>query len=638
MCGIAGWLGEKINKDTCSKILTRLTHRGPDSFGQWSTEGVWLGHRRLAVLDLSSQGHQPMVSSSKQLILTYNGEIYNYLQLRAELIRNGLHFRSNSDTEVVLAACEFCGIEKALSKFEGMFSLALYNLNERVLWLARDPLGIKPLYYTNIGSEFAFASELNALQPLSWLDDKINTDALYAYFRYSCVPTPASIIRGAHKLPSGTILRWDGCSIKLRRFWNLEKHARNKSITSSNVSLENAADELERQLRLSVKLHMQSDVPYGAFLSGGVDSSVVAALMQNVSTIPVKTFTLGFSESTHDETTYARAVAKHLGTEHHELVMNPDDIPALVSGGEIKHDEPFADGSSIPSFLISRFARQHVKVCLSGDGGDELFAGYPRYFWAESIEKLRKWLSPSAANIVSRLLQKLPAYFWDDVINELTRKRYAGKSGLSTRIKRFTDYLSCPREQAYSRTMSAWEQPELLLGVKNYKKLGADKTHYPDLTWAEEMMLIDQENYLQDDILTKVDRASMAVSLETRVPLLTHSLVEWSWKIPLNYKFKSSADEGKRILRKVLYRHVPRELIDRPKQGFGMPMAVWLRSSLRDWAEELLVCSDLESGGLCGKVVRDVWNDHLSGNDRLAEIWSVLMYRQWQENWKQGRK
>ena len=214
----------------------------------------------------------------------------------------------------------------------------------------------------------------------------------------------------------------------------------------------------------------------------------------------------------------------------------------------------------------------------------------------------------------------------------MTRKRYAGKSGLPTRIKRFTDYLSCPQEQAYSLTMSAWEQPELLLGVKDCKKHGADKTHYPDLTWAEEMMLTDQENYLQDDILTKVDRASMAVSLETRVPLLTHSLVEWSWKIPLSYKFKSSADEGKRILRKVLYRHVPRELIERAKQGFGMPMAVWLKSSLRDWAEELLVCSDLESGGLCGKVVRDVWSDHLSGNDRLAKIWSVLMYRQWQEN------
>ena len=392
---------------------------------------------RLAVLDLSSQGHQPMVSSSKQLILTYNGEIYNYLELRAELIRNGLHFRSNSDTEVVLAACEFWGIEKAVSKFEGMFSLALYNVNERVLWLARDPLGIKPLYYTNIGSEFAFASELSALQPLSWLDDKINTDALYAYFRYSCVPR-LHLLYVAY-INCHQVQYCVGMDVvaKLRRFWNLKKHARNKSITSSNVSLENAADELERQLRLSVKLHMQSDVPYGAFLSGGADSSVVAALMQNVSTIPIKTFTLGFSESTHDETTYARAVAKHLGTEHHELVMNSDDIPALVSGGEIKYDEPFADGSSIPSFLISRFARQHVKVCLSGDGGDELFAGYPRYFWAESIEKLRKWLTPSAAYIASRLLQKLPAYFWDDVINQLTRKRYAGKSGLSTRIKAF---------------------------------------------------------------------------------------------------------------------------------------------------------------------------------------------------------
>lgn len=637
MCGIAGWLGKNINRDTYSKILTRLTNRGPDGSGQWTMEGVWLGHRRLAVLDLSSQAQQPMVSSSKRFILTYNGEIYNYLDLRAELMRNGVYFRSKSDTEVVLAACEFWGIEKAVSRFEGMFSFALYNVNERVLWLARDPLGIKPLYYTNIGSEFAFASELNALQPLSWLDDTINTDALYAYFRYLCVPSPVSILRGVNKLPSGTILRWDGCKVKLQRFWKLETHARSRSVPSSFTSLENATDELERLLHLSVKLHMQSDVPYGAFLSGGVDSSLVAAIMQNLSNKRVKTFTLGFSESTHDETIYARGVAKHLGTEHHELVMSPDEIPALISGGVIKYDEPFADVSSVPTFLISRFARQHVTVCLSGDGGDELFAGYPRYFWGDTVEKLRKWLTPLAAYLASRLLQKLPVFFWDDVVNQLTNKRYAGNEGLSPRIKRFTDYLSCPREHAYSRTMSAWKQPELLLGVSDYKKLGADKKYYPDLTWAEEMMLIDQENFLQDDILTKVDRASMAVSLETRVPFLTHSLVEWSWKIPLSYKFKNSTNEGKRILREVLYRHVPRELIERPKQGFGMPMAVWLRSSLRDWAEELLVCSDLESAGLCGKVVRDVWNDHLSGKDRMSEVWTVLMYRQWQENWKQGR-
>lgn len=637
MCGIVGWLGDKINVNTCAEMLTRLTHRGPDGAGEWSADGVWLGHRRLAVLDLTPEGRQPMVSSSKRLVLTYNGEVYNYLGLRAELERNGVHFRGHSDTEVVLAACEFWGVEKAVTRFEGMFAFALYDVNERVLWLARDPMGIKPLYYANAGSEFAFASELTALQPLPWLDDSIDADALYAYFRYLCVPAPASILRGARKLPSGTLVRWDGRSVEKRRFWELETYARSLRAPSPIISFEEATDELERRLRRSVRLHMQSDVPYGAFLSGGVDSSVVAALMQAESSRPIKTFTVGFAERTHDESPYASAVARHLGTEHHELIMNADDVPALVPEVAAHYDEPFADGSSIPTFLVSRFARQHVTVCLSGDGGDELFAGYPRYFWAGRVEQWRKRLTAPGAYMASRFLQGLPDAFWNRVVNPLTGKRYAGTEGLPPRIKRFAGYLGCPREQAYARTMSAWQHPEMLLGAGDFKKLGADTARHPELSWAEEMMLTDQENYLQDDILAKVDRASMAVSLEARVPLLTHSLVEWSWSIPLSYKIKENGDQGKRILREVLYRHVPRELIERPKQGFGMPMARWLRGPLRDWAEELLIPAELESAGLRAGVVRSVWKDHLAGEDRLSQIWTVLMYRQWQETWKRGR-
>ena len=637
MCGIVGWLGNKINVKTTSKMLARLTHRGPDGAGTWSTDGVWLGHQRLAVLDLTSEGRQPMVSLSKRLILTYNGEVYNYLKLRAELEQAGIHFHGHSDTEVVLAACEFWGVEKAVSRFEGMFSFALYDVNERVLWLVRDPMGIKPLYYAHAGSEFAFASELKALQPLPWLDDTIDADALYAYFRYLCVPSPTSILRGARKLPSGTLLRWDGRSVELRRFWDLETHARSLRAPLPILSFEEATDELEKRLRCSVRLHMQSDVPYGAFLSGGVDSSVVAALMQAETSRPIKTFTVGFTERSHDESPYARAVAKYLGTEHHELVMNADDVPALVSEVATKYDEPFADGSSIPTFLVSQFARQYVTVCLSGDGGDELFAGYPRYFWADRVERWRKRLTPSGSYMASRFLQGLPDAFWNQVVNPLTRNRYAGSEGLPPRIKRFADYLGCPREQAYTRTMSAGQHPEMLLGACDFKKLGVDTARHPDLTWAEEMMLTDQKNYLQDDILAKVDRASMAVSLEARVPFLTHSLVEWSWSIPLSYKIKENGDQGKRILREVLYRHVPRELIERPKQGFGMPMAHWLRGPLKDWAEALLISAELESAGLRAGVVQAVWKDHLAGKDRLSEIWTVLMYRQWQENWKRGR-
>ena len=637
MCGITGWLGQKIDTRVSREMLLRLTHRGPDGSGEWGADGVWLGHRRLAILDRTPEGHQPMVSSSRRLILTYNGEVYNYLELRAELERCGMRFRGNGDTEVVLAACEFWGVEKAVTRFEGMFAFALYDVNARVLWLARDPMGIKPLYYAHASSEFAFASELTALQPLPWLDDTIDADALYTYFRYLCVPAPASILRGAKKLPSGTLLRWDGRSVELRRFWELETKAGSLRSPSSVISFEEATDELERRLRRSVRLHMQSDVPYGAFLSGGVDSSVVAALMQAESSRPIKTFTVGFAERAYDEAPYARAVSKHLGTEHHELIMNADDVPALVSEVASQYDEPFADGSSIPTFLVSRFARQHVTVCLSGDGGDELFAGYPRYFWADRVERWRKRLTPPGAYMASRFLQELPDGFWNRVVNPLTGKRYAGAEGLSPRIKRFAAYLSCPREHAYSRTMSAWQHPETLLGAGDFKKMGADTVRYPHLTWAEEMMLTDQENYLQDDILAKVDRASMAVSLEARVPLLTHSLVDWSWSVPLSYKIKENGDQGKRILREVLYRHVPRDLIERPKQGFGMPMARWLRGPLREWAEALLSSAELDSGGLRANVVRAVWKDHLAGKDRLSEIWTVLMYRQWQEDWKRGQ-
>ncbi|MHB1183332.1 MAG: asparagine synthase (glutamine-hydrolyzing) [Desulfobulbia bacterium] len=635
MCGIAGWLGDKIDAHTCTEMLARLAHRGPDGEGEWRADGVWLGHRRLAVLDLSSEGRQPMLSPSRRYALTYNGEVYNYLELRVELERNGVHFRGHSDTEVVLAACELWGVEKAVTRLEGMFAFALYDVVDHVLWLARDPMGIKPLYYANTGSEFAFASELTALQPLPWLDDTIDADALYAYFRYLTVPSPASILRGARKLPSGTLLRWDGCILETRRFWDVQP--RTLRASSATLSFEEATDELEKRLRHSVRWHMQSDVPYGAFLSGGVDSSVVAALMQAESSRPIKTFTVGFSERTQDESPYARAVAAHLGTEHHELILNADDVPALVPEVASHYDEPFADGSSIPTFLVSRFARQHVTVCLSGDGGDELFAGYPRYFWAGRVERWRNRLTAPGAYMASRLLQGLPDVFWNRVMNSLTGKRYAGTEGLAPRIKRFARYLGCAREQAYPLTMSAWPNPEILLGVGDFGKLGADAASYPNLSWAEEMMLTDQENYLQDDILAKVDRASMAVSLEARVPLLIHSLVEWSWDISLSYKVKENGDQGKRILREVLYRHVPRELIERPKQGFGMPMAVWLRGPLRDWAEALLTSAELESAGLNAKVVQSVWKAHLAGENRLSQVWTVLMYRQWQETWKQGR-
>jgi asparagine synthase (glutamine-hydrolysing) len=376
---------------------------------------------------------------------------------------------------------------------------------------------------------------------------------------------------------------------------------------------------------------MQSDVPYGAFLSGGVDSSAVVALMQAESSRPVKTFSIGFSDATHDESAYARAVARHLGTEHHELILNSKDIPALVPDVAGYFDEPFADNSAIPTFLVSRFARESVTVCLSGDGGDELFGGYPRYFWAKRIERLRKHLSPNGGRWAADALKAIPTGLWDRVVDPLLGHRYSSAEGLAYRVRRFANYLGVDRKAAYAETMSIWQNPSGLVGYPAEQALGADAVHHPDLSWAEEMMLIDQGNYLQDDILTKVDRASMAVSLEARVPLLTHPLVEFSWQLPAATKLADRGDRGKIALREVLYRYVPKSLIERPKQGFGMPIGKWLRGPLREWAESLLTRDGLESCGLPAREILTIWGEHQQGQDRQAMLWTVLMYRQWHQ-------
>ena len=634
MCGIFGWLGPGIDPSLALRLRDDLQHRGPDDAGAWFDQesGVWLGQRRLAILDLSPLGHQPMLSPCGRYVLTFNGEIYNYKELRRRLEAAGHAFRGESDTEVVLMACAAWGVESAAQCFEGMFAFGLYDRAERVLWLARDPMGIKPLLYAHCGDRFAFSSELTSLLPLSWIDRSIDQDALFSYFRYSCVPAPASILSGVRKLASGTLLRFAQGEATISSYWDLSKRAASlRQSMNKHITLQEAADELEVRLRHSVRQHMQSDVPYGAFLSGGIDSSLVVALMQAESSRPVKTFSIGFSEASHDESAHARAVAHHLGTDHHELILSSDEIPDLVPMVAGYFDEPFADNSSIPTYLVSRFARESVTVCLSGDGGDELFGGYPRYFWAKRIEALRQRLSPSGARLAASILQAVPAAVWDRAVNPALGYRYSSAEGLAYRVRRFAAYLGCERDSAYARTMSVWSNTEQLLGFQSKHPLGADAVHYPELSWAEEMMLIDQGNYLQDDILTKLDRASMAVSLEARVPLLTHPLVEWSWQIAPSLKLADKGDRGKLVLRELLYRHVPKALIERPKQGFGMPVGKWLRGPLKDWAASLLNPADLEACGLNAKLVADVWREHQMGLDRQAMLWTVLMYRQWHQ-------
>ncbi len=634
MCGIFGWLGPGIDPLLALNMRDGLRHRGPDDAGAWHDReaGVWLGQRRLSILDLSPLGHQPMHSACGRYVITFNGEVYNYKELRRRLESSGHSFRGESDTEVVLMACAAWGVESATQSFEGMFAFGLYDQAERVLWLARDPMGIKPLYYAHRSDKLAFSSELTSLVSLSWIDSSIDQDALFSYFRYGCVPAPASILSGVRKLASGTLLRFAQGETTSRAYWNLAKRATAlRQGVSKTITLKEAADELEVRLRQSVLQHMQSDVPYGAFLSGGVDSSLVVALMQAESSRPVKTFSIGFSEASHDESAHARAVAQHLGTDHHDLILNSDEIPDLVPTVAGYFDEPFADNSAIPTYLVSRFARESVKVCLSGDGGDELFGGYPRYFWARRIEALRQQLTPSGARLVANILQGVSPGIWDRAVNPVLGYRYSSAEGLAYRVRRFAAYLGCARNAAYAETMSVWRNPEQLLGFQSKHPLGADAVNYPELSWADEMMLIDQENYLQNDILTKVDRASMAVSLEARVPLLTHPLVEWSWQIAPSLKLAEKGDRGKLVMRELLYRHVPKALIERPKQGFGMPVGKWLRGPLKDWAASLLNPADLDTCGLNSKVVTDVWREHQMGLDRQAMLWTVLMYRQWHQ-------
>jgi len=639
VCGIVGCAGEIPDVATRRRILERLRHRGPDDHGDWlDVDGeVWLGHTRLSIVDLSCEGHQPMSSSRGRLTVTFNGEIYNHIELRAELLREGIQFRGTSDTEVLAAAIETWGLEDAVQRFIGMFAFAVYDRVERSVSLVRDRLGIKPLYFAVQPGRLAFASDLTALRPFHWIDQRIDHDALHAYFRYLCVPAPASILRGVRKLEPGTILRWDAKGgAECRRFWNLDAIAEAGRTDPLECSFEEAADRLEALLRDAIRLRMRADVPFGAFLSGGVDSSLIAALMQVESTEPIHTHTIGFQEPTHDESPFARQIAEHLRTEHHEHTLSASEVPDLVPAALDAYDEPFADGSSVPTYLLSRHFRRHAKVALSGDGGDELFGGYPRYFWADRIQATRRKLTPPGARWLAKAMQVVPDAAWNFAGSRLAGGAYSGAEGLSGRVRRLAGYLASEPEHVYEQMMSAWTEPHRLLSTPPSHKLGPSVSHFPRFSWSEQMIAADQKYYLVDDILTKVDRASMAVSLEVRVPLLDHRLVEWSWRVPLRFKMSARGDRGKLLLRHVLYRHVPRQLIERPKMGFGMPMAAWLRTTLRPWAEDMLRSQSLRSSGLLDpKAVDDVWREHLAGHDRLPQIWTVLAFEQWQRRWRE---
>jgi asparagine synthase (glutamine-hydrolysing) len=644
MCGIVGFLGNGGRGDAALAELATsmsdcLIHRGPDDSGVWVEErsGLGFGFRRLSIIDLSAAGHQPMVSQCGRYVIVFNGEVYNYLAIRRELDAGGSApaWRGHSDTEVILAAIACWGIGRTLERMTGMFALAVWDRADRTLHIARDRLGEKPLYYGWLGGTLIFASELKALRVHPGWKGEIDRGALSLFLRHGYVPAPYSIYRGIHKLTPGTFLSAhpDGSSAQTT-YWSARKVAERGAAEPFAGSDKEATEMLERLLSLAIRGQMLADVPLGAFLSGGVDSSTVVALMQAQSDRAVKTFTIGFREAGHNEAEHAKAIARHLGTDHTELYVSAaearDTIPRLPD----LYDEPFSDASQIPTFLVAQLARRNVTVSLSGDGGDELFGGYNRYFIGRRLWESVGWVPRPLRSVAAAGITAISPSQWDRFLAlfmTLSPKalRY---SNPGEKLHKLALILGATGpDDLYRALTSQWKDPaSVILAGTEPDTVASDRTGWaalPDFT--QRMMFVDLVTYLPDDILVKVDRAAMGTSLETRVPMLDRDVVEFAWSLPLSLKIRGG--QGKWLLRQVLYKHVPRELIDRPKSGFDVPIGSWLRGPLRDWAESLLSEVRLRQEGFFdAAAVRKSWNEHLSGRrDWQQRLWSVLMFQAW---------
>ncbi len=637
MCGITGlWCADSVAEDTAEGWIRRMTatlvHRGPDAMGVFfdSEVGVGFGHRRLSILDLSEAGRQPMWSQSRRYCISYNGEVYNAPEIRAELEEQGfrIQWRGSSDTEVVLEAIEALGLGAALARFHGMFAFGLWDAETRSLFLVRDRLGIKPLLYTQGSFGVAFTSELQALYELPPFRPRLDRSALAAFLRYGVVPGNECIVEEVEKVQPGTIVRFDGPTAQgvSQSFWSAEQIASDGLARPFEGSEQDAIEELDRLLRSSVAMRMRADVPFGAFLSGGIDSSTVVAMMQGAASDRIKTFCIGNTLDGYDESSHAKEVAAHLGCEHHTLIAEPSDMLAIVPEIAKRWDEPFADSSMIPTYLVSRLTREQVTVALSGDGGDELFAGYNRHAWAPRIWDVFVRLPRSARKSLAAL-KLLRVEDWDRAFRAL---------GLGNKLRLPGDKLYKiaalsevdTAHEFYRRLRSHWVNPgDILRDFPNSSTPGSEGDF--DAPFAEQMMLYDLMEYLPDDILTKVDRASMAVSLEARVPLLDHAVVEFAWRLPLRWKIKGNSQKW--ILRQVLARHVPPSLFERPKTGFGVPVGQWFRGPLEDWAADLLDAPVLEREGVFdARIVADAWKAHQAGRgNHEHRLWAVLMFQSW---------
>ena len=638
MCGFTGIYSvnqNSINSEILLKMSQKLVHRGPDDSGIWIDDSgsVGLAHQRLAVIDLTSAGHQPMHSPNNRFTIVFNGEIYNHQELRKQL--DYIDWNGKSDTETLLACIESWGLDKTLKKINGMFAFALWDSKKCSIHLARDRMGEKPLYYGWQGDSFLFGSELKALKMHPSFQEHIDKESLNLYFRYNHIPSPYSIYKNIYKLSPGSVLtlHQGEKKYKVRKYWSILNTAI-QSISNLLTNTEDElVDELDNLIRKSIKQKMLSDVPLGAFLSGGIDSSVVVSIMQSLSSKPIKTFTIGFEDEAFDEAKDARLIAKYLGTDHHELYVTPQDVLDVIPLLPRLYDEPFSDASQIPTYLVSKLAREKVTVSLSGDGGDELFCGYNRYHITEKLWGKMLILPLFVRKFMSFFLLLIPIKFWNRIgnlaslsnkYNNIGIKMHKGASVLSSKTL----------FELYDNLLSNWKISDDLV-------LDADIGPHPELSSptdlvhlsnVEKMMLWDMQSYLPNDILVKLDRASMGVSLEGRVPFLDHNIVEFAWRVPTKYKYRHK--KGKWLLRQVLYRYIPKELTERPKSGFTLPLSDWLRGPLNEWAEGLINIDRLKDEGvLDSDLVNKKWKEHQAGvKDWSNQLWSILMFQLWLEN------
>jgi asparagine synthase (glutamine-hydrolysing) len=653
MCGIAGIFSNRqsdVLNHEVKNMIQAMTHRGPDDQGTWSTENLVFGHLRLAIQDLSPKGKQPMPSASGRYVISYNGEVYNFIQLKEALSKLGQTFKGGSDTEVILAAIEQWGLDEALKQFEGMFAFSLWDKKEKTLTLCRDRLGEKPLFYGWNGNDFVWASELKAIVALDNWQGTMRNRSVSAYLKYGYVPAPYSIYQDIYKLIPGSYLKLNledtksptslnpyaaesANKLQPQYYWNFARVATQE--INHKITYSEAIDKLDDLLTQSIQDQMISDVPYGAFLSGGIDSSAVASIMQSLSHNQIKTFTIGFEEKDYNEAPFAKEISNHLGTKHHEMFISSNDCLQLVPQINNLMDEPFADSSILPSYFVSKLARENVTVCLSGDAGDELFCGYNRYTKPEEIFKQVNKLPYAFRQIASKLILLFPPTLIDRIYNMISFIIQTEKNtrvGLKLQKLSHLLLLKDP-QQVYDMLISYCQDKDGIVYEKatqhDLLSEHAMESIYHDAPQISQYMAKDTLTYLPDDNLTKVDRSSMAHSLETRLPMLNHKIVEFAWSLPLEMKYKNK--QSKRILRDVLYKRIPKELIERPKMGFSVPIANWLRGSLKNYAENHLLGDHSYKHELINQdAVNKLWSEHQSmKRDHSSALWSLLIFKSW---------